>query len=76
MISSAVASSESGTLMPSAKAVARLMTRSNFVGCSTECHPALPRVKSYRHSPRHAGIGRESWRNRRSDLQLRHTHAR
>src|SRR6266446_5428390 len=33
--SSAVASSEGGTVRPSAVAVVKLMTRSNLVGCST-----------------------------------------
>src|SRR5262249_4364695 len=35
MTSSAVASSLGGTVMPSALAVLRLITNSNFVGCST-----------------------------------------
>jgi hypothetical protein len=35
MTSSAVASSVGGTVMPSALAVLRLITNSNFVGCST-----------------------------------------
>jgi hypothetical protein len=39
--SSAVASSEGGTVRPSAFAVLRLMTSSNLVGCSTGKSPGL-----------------------------------
>src|SRR5262249_2943309 len=39
--SSARASSDGGTVRPSALAVVRLMTRSNFIGCSTGMSPGL-----------------------------------
>jgi hypothetical protein len=42
MTSSALVSSASGTVRPSALAVLRLMTSSSFVACCTGSRPAFP----------------------------------
>src|SRR5262245_50753648 len=67
--SSARASSDGGTVRPSALAVVTLTTKSNLVGCSTG--RSLGFAPSCPHSRRRAGTGLGSLVHRTSDLQFR-----
>ena len=59
--SSVRASSVGDTVRSSALAVVRLMTRSNFVGCSTGISLVSSRAKSCRRTQRRDGTGRQVW---------------
>ena len=71
--SSARSKNNSGIVRPSASALAvvKLMTRWNFVGCSTEMSPGFVPRKSYRRNRRHAGTGPGSSSHRTSGHPFR-----